>query len=56
MFATPSTGAQFLPGSDRFAMDSRPPAYRTFQLHADGRIETEVHWIESLPMQRAAAQ
>ena len=56
MFATPSTGAQFLPGSDRFAMDSRPPAYRTFQLHADGRIETQVHWIESLPMQRAAAR
>jgi len=56
MFATPSTGAQFLPGSDRYAVDSRPPAYRTFQLHADGRIETQVHWIESLPMQRAAAQ
>jgi len=56
MFATPSTGAQFLPGSDRYAVDSRPPAYRTFELHADGRIETEVHWIESLPMQRTAAQ
>ena len=56
LFATPSTGAQFLPGSDRYAVDSRPPAYRTFELHADGRIETDVHWIESLPMQRAAAQ
>ena len=56
MFATPSTGAQFLPGSDRYAVDSRPPAYRTFELHADGRIETKVHWVESLPMQRAAAQ
>lgn len=56
LFATPSTGAQFLPGSDRYAVDTRPPAYRSFDLHADGRIETEVHWIESLPMQRAAAQ
>jgi Icc protein len=56
MFATPSTGAQFLPGSDRYAVDSRPPAYRTFELHADGHIETEVHWIESQLMQRAAAQ
>jgi Icc protein len=56
LYATPSTGAQFLPGSDRYALDSRPPAYRTFELHADGRIETEVHWVESLPMQRAAAQ
>ena len=56
LFATPSTGAQFLPSSDRYAVDSRPPAYRSFDLHADGRIETRVHWIESLPMQRAAAQ
>lgn len=56
LFATPSTGAQFLPGSDRYAVDSRPPAYRTFELHADGRIESEVHWIESASMQRAAAQ
>jgi 3',5'-cyclic-AMP phosphodiesterase len=56
LYATPSTGAQFLPGSDRYALDSRPPAYRTFELHSDGRITTEVHWVESLPMQRAAAQ
>ena len=56
LFATPSTGAQFLPGSDRFAIDGRPPAYRPFELHADGRIETDVVWVESLPMQRAAAR
>jgi hypothetical protein len=31
LFATPSTGAQFLPHSDRYAVDSRPPAYRTFR-------------------------
>ena len=55
LFATPSTGAQFQPNSDRFAIDSRPPAYRQFTLHADGRMDTEVHWVESLPMRQAAA-
>jgi Icc protein len=56
LFATPSTGAQFLPKSDRYAVDSRPPAYRSFDLHADGRIDTAVHWVESLPLQQAAAR
>jgi Icc protein len=56
LFATPSTGAQFLPKSDRYAVDSRPPAYRSFDLHADGRVDTTVHWIESLPMQQALAR
>jgi Icc protein len=54
LFATPSTGAQFLPGSDRYAVDSRPPAYRTFELHDDGRIETKVHWIDSSSIELAA--
>jgi 3',5'-cyclic-AMP phosphodiesterase len=56
LFATPSTGAQFLPESERYAVDSRPPAFRQFDLHADGRIETVVHWIDKLPMQQAAAR
>jgi len=56
LFATPSTGAQFLPKSDRYAVDSRPPAYRSFELHADGRIDSQVHWLESLSMQQAAAR
>ena len=55
LFATPSTGAQFLPGSDRYAVDTRPPAYRHFNLHPGGRIDTAVHWIESLPMSRSVA-
>jgi 3',5'-cyclic-AMP phosphodiesterase len=55
MFATPSTGAQFLPKSDRYAVDSRPPAYRSFELHADGRIESQVHWVESQAMRHTAA-
>jgi Icc protein len=56
LFATPSTGAQFVPGSDRFAIDARPPAYRPFELHDDGRIETTVQWVDSVPLQRTAAR
>lgn len=55
LFATPSTGAQFLPHSDRYAVDSRPPAYRRFELRPDGGIETEVRWVESPALQRAAS-
>jgi 3',5'-cyclic-AMP phosphodiesterase len=43
--STPSTCAQFLPGSEFFALDDRPPGMRWIQLHADGRIETEVAWV-----------
>jgi Icc protein len=56
LYGTPSTCAQFLPKSDRYEIDSRPPGYRHFELHADGRIETAVHWIESLPMYQSAAR
>ena len=55
LFATPSTGAQFLPKSDRYAVDTRPPAYRSFELHPDGRIDSEIHWVESVPMRQTAA-
>jgi len=55
LFATPSTGAQFLPRSDRYAVDSRPPAYRSFALHSDGRIESAVHWVEYVAARHAAA-
>jgi Icc protein len=56
LYATPSTCAQFLPQSDRYELDSRPPAYRHFDLHADGRIDSAVHWIESLPMYQSVAR
>jgi Icc protein len=42
--STPSTCAQFLPNSEFFALDERPPGLRWLQLFADGRIETEVIW------------
>ena len=43
--ATPATCSQFLPGSDDFALDTRPPGYRTLQLSSDGSIHTEVVWL-----------
>lgn len=45
MLSTPSTGSQFLPNSDTFMMDSRPPGYRWLNLHPDGGVETEVVWL-----------
>lgn len=46
LLATPATCSQFLPQSDEFAIDPRPPAWRTLSLHADGSIETQVKWLE----------
>jgi Icc protein len=46
LLATPSTCRQFLPLSDDFAVDARPPAYRRLTLGSDGSIETEVVWVE----------
>jgi Icc protein len=43
--ATPATCSQFLPGSDEFALDNRPPGYRTLELNSDGSINTEVIWL-----------
>jgi Icc protein len=47
LLATPSTCAQFLPHAEQFALDRRPPGYRTLELKADGSILTEVVWVES---------
>ena len=55
LFGTPSTCAQFLPGSDRYAVDSRPPAYRRFDLHEDGRIHSEIRWVDPVAARRLAA-
>ena len=45
LLATPSTCAQFLPGSDDFALDTRPPGMRHLTLYPDGHIETQIEWI-----------
>jgi Icc protein len=43
--STPSTCAQFLPGSEFFALDDRPPGLRWITLLPDGQIETTVDWV-----------
>jgi 3',5'-cyclic-AMP phosphodiesterase len=47
LLSTPSTCAQFLPGSASFAIDRRPPGYRWLELCADGSVRTEVVWVET---------
>jgi len=47
--STPATCAQFLPRSEDFVVDRRPPGYRVLELLADGTIATEVVWVESTP-------
>jgi Icc protein len=42
---TPSTCFQFLPESDAFAIDTRPPGFRWLDLMPDGSIVTEVSWV-----------
>ena len=46
LLATPATCAQFVPHADEFAVDRRPPGYRTLELRADGTLLTEVVWVE----------
>ncbi|HTX24667.1 MAG TPA: metallophosphoesterase [Steroidobacteraceae bacterium] len=46
LLGTPSTCTQFLPRSDQFALDRRPPAYRTLELRPDGTVHTEVVWLD----------
>ena len=46
IIATPSTCRQFKPGSNDFAVDDNPPAYRRIELHADGSVETELVWVD----------
>lgn len=55
LLGTPSTGAQFLPQSHGFSIDNRPPAYRFFELHPNGKIDTDIQWVSSLAAARFAA-
>jgi len=45
VIGTPSTCRQFEIGSDEFALDDNPPAYRRICLHSDGTIESELIWL-----------
>jgi Icc protein len=46
LLSTPSTCAQFVPRSDGFAIDRRPPGYRWLELRDDGSLSTDVVWID----------
>lgn len=45
VIATPATCRQFRQGSDDFAVDDNPPAYRRFELNSDGTVDTELVWV-----------
>ena len=45
LICTPSTCRQFKPGSEIFAVDDEPPAYRMLELHDDGTIETTIYQV-----------
>jgi Icc protein len=47
IIATPSTCSQFAAGSDEFAIDDNPPAYRRIELHADGTHSNELIWVSA---------
>jgi Icc protein len=44
--STPSTCAQFLPRTDFFALDDRPPGMRWLELKPDGTLDTDVTWVD----------
>jgi len=48
LLSTPATCAQFMPGTERCVMDTRPPGFRRLRLGADGSIDTAVHWLDEL--------
>jgi Icc protein len=45
IIATPSTCSQFVAGSDEFAIDDHPPAYRRIELHPDGTHSNKLIWV-----------
>jgi len=45
VIGTPSTCRQFKPGSEDFAVDEHPPAYRRITLNANGSSENELIWV-----------
>jgi Icc protein len=42
LFTTPSTCFQFVPGTERFSVDTTPPGWRWFDLGADGTLRSQV--------------
>jgi len=42
LFTTPSTCFQFVPGTQRFSVDTTPPGWRWLELDADGTLRSQV--------------
>ncbi len=42
---TPASCFQFKANSSEFAIDTLPPGYRILNLHDDGHIDSQVHWL-----------
>ena len=47
VLGTPSTCRQFMPGSEDFAVDDCPPAYRRITLHSDGSMDNELILVDA---------
>lgn len=56
LIGTPSTCAQFQPNSDRYSIDTSPPAYRALELADDGGIRSELNWVEPMQKRRAVTR
>lgn len=48
LLASPSTGVQFKPRSERFQVDRLAPGYRWLRLHDDGRLETGISRVTGI--------
>jgi 3',5'-cyclic-AMP phosphodiesterase len=46
LLSAPSTCSQFKPNSEFFAIDDLPAGMRWMELFPDGRIETDVSWVD----------
>jgi len=51
LLSSPSTCAQFKPGSEDFCVDDLAPGYRWIECYADGKIETGVSRVEGVSFQ-----
>lgn len=49
LLAAPSTCLQFLPGSERFAVEEIPPGYRWLDLYPDGTLKTGIERLAQMP-------
>ena len=54
LVAAPATCIQFASQTDRLIVDDLPPGYRWLDLHADGRIETGVRYLEDAALRATA--